>query len=192
MILDSKKEDREEPVENGIIGDYEEQEEPRELTDRERRLIIEQSLKEIGYEMDPELVDIVNKEGDFEEWVDPYSNYLCRISRMLQFQTWNGYVRIPHTHPCFAQDYDDVDVNVHGGLSYGHYQFPNHGHDYSEETDKNYYWFGFDTAHAWDRQPRIIIHFPSPWGKNDVYRDKDYIIKEVTSLAKQLKDMEGC
>jgi hypothetical protein len=191
MILDSKKEEQE-PIENGIIGDYEEQEKeekPVVLTEREAKAIIDRELQEIGYEIDPELADIVNKEGDFEEWIDPLSNYMCRILRNIQFQTWNGYVRIPEKHPCFGKDYDDIDVNVHGGLSYGGDHFPNY---INPTKEVGYYWFGFDTSHAWDRQPRIIIHFPSPWRKNDVYRDKDYITKEVTKLAKQLKDMEGC
>ena len=50
---------------------------------------------------------------------------MCRISRNLHFQTWNGYVGLPDEHPCSGKGYDDIDVNVHGGLTY-EILFPNH------------------------------------------------------------------
>ena len=185
MILDNKEEEQD----DHIIADNEPEQKPKVLTEREAKAIIERQLKEIGYEIDPELADIVNKEGDFEEWIDPLSNYTCRISRMIQFQHWNGYVRIPDTHPCFGKGYDDIDVNVHGGLTYSDDHFPN----YSSVTKDGYWILGFDTGHAWDRSPRIMIHFPNHRRfEREVYRDKEYITKEVTKLAKQLKDMEGC
>jgi hypothetical protein len=179
MILDTDKEPLEEK-------DFE-QEEFKVLTEKEKRQLIDSQLKEYGYEMDPELIPIVNKEGDFEEWIDPLSNYMCRISRHVQFQTWNGYVRLPSKHPCFGEGYDDIDVNVHGGLTFSDGYFPS----YTNNTKDGYWWVGFDTSHAWDRQPRIFVHFPNHFRGNEVYRTKEYVKKEVTSLAKQLKDMEG-
>ena len=187
MILDNKEPTEEKDFEREYDLEYQREIDPEKLTERERRFLIEQQLKEIGYEIDPELADIVNKEGDFEEWIDPYSNYMCRISRNLHFQTWNGYVRLPKEHPCFGKGYDDIDVNVHGGLTYSDSYFPTH----TNNTPDGYWWLGFDTGHAWDRQPRIFIHFPPYHFRENVYRDKDYMIKEVTELVKRLKDMEG-
>ena len=45
----------------------------------------------------------------------------------------NGYIILDKSHPWFGKDYADLDVEVHGGLTYG-------------REGK----FGFDTAHAWD------------------------------------------
>jgi hypothetical protein len=157
-------------------------------TEKEVKEEIDKSYAEKGYVIDPELVDIINAEGDFDEWTDPYSNYLCRISRLISMQHWNGYVRVPESHPSFGKSYDDVDIRVHGGLTYGGDHFPSYT---NKETEKGYWWYGFDCGHAWDRIPRIHFSFHYRF-EQDVYRDKDYVKKEVTKLAKQLKDMEGC
>lgn len=45
----------------------------------------------------------------------------------------NGYVQLPTGHPWEHLGYDDIDVAVHGGLTY--------------KEDR---WIGFDTAHAGD------------------------------------------
>jgi hypothetical protein len=186
MILDTDTDTDKEIQAN---HDYQEEKPPRkeELTDLERKTMIEEMLQQLGYELDPELIDIVNKEGDFEEWTDPYSNYLCRISRMIEFQHWNGYVRIPKNHPCYGKHYDDIEVEVHGGLSFADHYFPSYS---PPIKDENYYFVGYDTGHAWDRSPRIMIHFSHPRFPDEVYRTKEYVIEETTKLAKQLKDIE--
>lgn len=46
----------------------------------------------------------------------------------------NAYAHLPEGHPWRDKGYDDIPVEVHGGLTYGN----NDG------------WIGFDTAHAWD------------------------------------------
>ncbi|QFP97013.1 hypothetical protein SEA_SUERTE_42 [Gordonia phage Suerte] len=48
----------------------------------------------------------------------------------------NGYVLLPEGHPWRGLDYDQIDVEVHGGLTYGHDG-----------------WIGFDTLHAGDVWP---------------------------------------
>jgi hypothetical protein len=45
----------------------------------------------------------------------------------------NGYARIPEGHPWSGLDYDEIDVEAPGGLT-----FARDG------------WIGFDTMHAWD------------------------------------------
>lgn len=50
-----------------------------------------------------------------------------------------GYVDVPGTHPLHGKHYDDVNVDVHGGLTY------------SDNVEENESWrFGFDTAHHGD------------------------------------------
>lgn len=128
-------------------------------------------------QVDPDLIKLIDKEGDFDEWKDEYSGYLCRIRRVKPYSCWCGYVRVPEAHNCSGKSYYDVDVEVHGGLTYGHNSFP-------DNDDKGYYWFGFDCGHAGDIIPYL-------W-KDGTYRTKEYVKNEVTELAKQLKDMEGC
>ncbi len=54
---------------------------------------------------------------------------------------WNGYVRIPPEHPLAASCYDDVPVEVWGGLTFG-----------CLDTD-GFTWFGWDDQHL-DLCPR--------------------------------------
>ncbi len=49
-----------------------------------------------------------------------------------------GYVHVPYGHPSCNSYYDDVDVNVHGGLTFC-----------QRDLDGGM-WFGFDTGHLGD------------------------------------------
>lgn len=130
-------------------------------------------------EVDPDLIKLIDKEGDFDEWKDVYSGYLCRIRRVKPYSCWCGYVRVPEAHNCSGKSYDDIDVEVHGGLTFSSKNFPT-----DDKIIKGYYWFGFDCGHAGDIIPYL-------W-KDGTYRTKEYVKNEVTELAKQLKDKEGC
>ena len=69
----------------------------------------------------------------------------------------NGYVAVPKDHPYYGLGYDDVDVDVHGGLTYSA-----SGEDVLESSPsidilegnegnlKDYWVFGFDTCHYGD------------------------------------------
>ena len=56
----------------------------------------------------------------------------------------NGYVRIPDGHPYYEKTYDDIPVDVHGGLTFSDHIFED-GKYFSDG-----YWIGFDTAHYGD------------------------------------------
>lgn len=53
----------------------------------------------------------------------------------------NGYIGLPKEHPWFGKEYDELDVDVHGGLTFS---------DYRPETGRDIWWIGFDTAHYMD------------------------------------------
>jgi hypothetical protein len=55
----------------------------------------------------------------------------------LGIATLCGYVKVPQNHPDHGKWYDDVDVHVHGGLTFC-----------QVTTDGE--WFGFDTSHLDD------------------------------------------
>lgn len=50
---------------------------------------------------------------------------------------YNGYVKVPAEHPAAGKDYDDVDVEVHGGLTF------------AQDCEDGGTWFGWDDVHAW-------------------------------------------
>lgn len=56
-----------------------------------------------------------------------------------------GYVRVPPGHPWHGKDHDDVDAEVHGGLTFA---------EADEHCGKggpdDAWWLGFDCAHAGD------------------------------------------
>lgn len=107
----------------------------------------------------------------------------------------DGYVKIPSDHPFFCKCYSDIDVDIHGGLTYG--QLENDG-----------FWIGFDCAHSFDVVPSLIA-LRNLYKKDSIeefkdsieefsvkqssvifpksYRNMDYVIKECKSLADQVK-----
>lgn len=113
-----------------------------------------------------------------------------------------GYVGVPKGHPAYGKDRDDVNVRVHGGLTYdgpcsGHVcHVPNEG-----ESD-DIWWLGFDTGHAFDLCPahlaimkRIEEKIEKDLGPLPIdaprmtYRDIAYVTAEVNDLASQLEAM---
>lgn len=82
-----------------------------------------------------------------------------------------GYVKIPEGHPSHGKDYFDIDVDVHGGLTYG--QFRDDG-----------YWIGFDCAHFGDLLPKS----PSRFG--GVFRDKEYVLRELKHMTEQIAEFK--
>ena len=91
-----------------------------------------------------------------------------------------GYVHVPAGHPAADMGYDDVDIRVHGGLTFR-----------CRATDGGS-WFGFDTGHAGDwlsisipDKPELGIEMPGRiWTADDV-------ADETEKLAKQLREMGG-
>lgn len=52
-----------------------------------------------------------------------------------------GYVRIPSGHPWYGKNYDEIQVYVHGGLTYS---------GFKNELLPSGYWVGFDCRHLND------------------------------------------
>lgn len=58
----------------------------------------------------------------------------------------NGYVAIPPDHKYHGKHYDDLDIEVHGGLT-----FTGNAHLFPDQDLPDSYWvIGFDTAHYGD------------------------------------------
>ena len=86
----------------------------------------------------------------------------------------NGYVIIPKGHPLHGKHYDDIDVEVHGGLTFSESAKEL---DWPEitENDKEGWVVGFDTAHYSDSL--------SNWPKEAVQKETRRLAKQLEKLA---------
>ena len=93
-------------------------------------------------------------EPDFLEF--RASGFPCILVRS-GLGAWCGYVGVPPGHPWHSKGYDDVEANVHGGLTYAEpctgvvCREPQPG-----ESD-NVWWLGFDCAHSGDIVPGLTM-----------------------------------
>ncbi len=128
-----------------------------------------------------------DNEPDKAHWVDEKTGLDCLIVRGPAGALC-GYVGVPESHEHFNKDYDDVYVDVHGGLSFAGACSPS-----SDESkgicspkegaaNEHVWWFGFDCAHSWDEVP---LHNWS-FSYDSMYRNFDYVKAEVEKLACQL------
>ena len=106
----------------------------------------------------------------------PY--FLRLISKSLRDRPFYlcGYVGVPKGHPLYKKNYKDnkfPDLNVHGGVTFTGFLSPVSG--------KEFWFIGFDCAHAFDIISKFDIQL-----KSNIYRDMDYVSKEIKKLAKQI------
>jgi hypothetical protein len=100
-----------------------------------------------------------------------------------------GYVRVDSGHPWHGKGYDDVDVTIHGGLTFSKADEP-----YGNGRDEGW-WFGFDCAHMDLPDPNL------PGGKkykklfikcgNAYVRDQRFVESECRSLCEQARQARG-
>lgn len=117
-------------------------------------------------------------EPDKKQWLDDVTGYPCLIVRN-PLGALCGYVGVNAKHPCYDQDYDNVDVDVHGGLTFSNpcqkYTAENMHlgpieqmqaeaicHLVENDEDDNIWWLGFDCAHLHDLVPDMARHNRSP------------------------------
>jgi hypothetical protein len=105
-----------------------------------------------------------------------------------------GYVGLPPNHPAYGSGYDDVDVDVHGGLTYAEACCGHICHVPMAGESDDVWWLGFDCAHGGDYLPMrkaLAARFPYEIFErfDDVYRDVAYVRAEVERLANQLVTM---
>jgi hypothetical protein len=109
----------------------------------------------------------------------------CLILRN-RMGTLCGYAAVAPGHPWHGKRYDadEVDVDVHGGLTYSDKCRDQICHVAKPGESDDVYWFGFDCGHAWDITPAMLVYH-EPF-EGEVYRDIAYVRREVESLAEQL------
>ena len=97
-----------------------------------------------------------------KEW--KHSGLKCYIMK-VEYESGSyhrcGYVVIPKNHVCYGLNYNDIPINVHGGLTYG--------------TDNT---FGFDTGHWGDIQSDESSEKGHFWTLEEM-------VKETNKMARQ-------
>lgn len=78
---------------------------------------------------------------------------------------------VPPSHLAFRVEYDDVDVDVHGGLTFSG----------TQDGEGDVWWLGFDCAHAGDLVPGHVVNTPGA-----TFKDLGYVRDQCRLLAEQL------
>lgn len=140
-------------------------------------------------------------EPDKIQYIESDTGLPCIIRRNDRMGNLCGYVGVDERHPLFGVEYQNVSVDVHGGLTYSSLCQPEekeHGICHTVEPGENdkVYWFGFDCGHAFDLMPGLAFRereldlalpafAPSVWD-DTTYRTVDYVKGENTDLGEQL------
>jgi hypothetical protein len=90
-------------------------------------------------------------EPDRVQW--SHAGFACLVIRNHLFGNWCGYVGVPEEHPYFGKSYDDVPVEVHGGLTYEGLCNEHICHAPEPGFPETVWWLGFDCGHAFDLLP---------------------------------------
>ena len=136
-----------------------------------------------------------DSEPDKKQWLDPISGLPCMIKRN-RMGVWCGYVGLSEGHKYHGEEYHDIDVDVHGGLTYSDFC--------QDESDPAHsichvapggpvWWLGFDCGHSSDYAPNEFqpSAFEGLFGAyhgldGGRYRNQAYAEAEVLRLAGQL------
>ena len=129
------------------------------------KLICEEKDREIT-RMKEELERV--KKMPIQEKRFEYYGFPCVIL-FMQMGYRCGYVGVPADHKYYGENYDDIPIDCHCGLTYSDDRL--HG-----QEDKHTWWIGFDCGHACDGY--------------DVEKMKEYF-KENEEVMCQLKYMES-
>lgn len=134
-----------------------------------------------------------NAEPDKKQWLDKTTKLPCLIVRGPSGALC-GYIGVPKSHIHYGADYDDIDVDVHGGLTFADKCVEvgkEHGicHIVEDGEDDDIWWLGFDCAHWHDFCPQYETIGYS-FMADGTYKNIDYVTKGVESLAKQLKEID--
>ena len=149
-------------------------------------------------------------------WV--FGGWYCAVA--MGITGLNGYVRIPETSPLRDySSYDDMDVEVHGGITYGPFiceeftvgeiLFPRLEKTWAETKG----WVGFDTSHLSDVWDLDELTFQSPahrqtaesltadilnesglgivrWTKQKVVEETEWLCSQLQSAEYALSERE--
>lgn len=132
----------------------------------------------------------------------------CMAIRHAECFHWCGYVGVPPSHPDYGKGYDDVEGDVHGGLTYSNECDGHICHIPEDGGEDKIHWFGFDCAHCYDMSPGLEARLKQLKTQRSLeasrelqrlyeqdnarfsgtYRDLEWVKKETEKLARQLAE----
>ena len=121
-----------------------------------------------------------------------HAGFACLALRNMTSGHWCGYVGVPSSHPDYKRDYNDLNVDCHGDLTYGSACDGEHiCHVPQPGEPDDLFWFGFDCHHCWDIAPGTLMYdkkYGFDRGRDPMssYRTLAYVRKQIESLAEQL------
>lgn len=93
---------------------------------------------------------------------------------LIDFGWGNGYVIIPKDHKLHGVHYDDINVDVHGGLTFSELVDTQMMEKFGLDTEDIGKWcVGFDTAHYSDN----LLN----WSKERVKEETEYLFQQLWS-----------
>jgi len=123
-----------------------------------------------------------------------HAGFSCLLLRS-HVGAWCGYVGVPETHPAFGKDYDDVEVEVHGGLTYMGLCRESICHVPIPGMPEKVWWLGFDMIHSHDYAPGLFRNsqlfemFGDSGSPKGIYHNINDAQAEVCKLAEQLRKL---
>lgn len=149
-----------------------------------------------------------NEEPDKVQWRDEVTGLACAAVRHPMLGTWAGYVGVPDGHPACGLDWRKVrnTLEAHGGVNFSRRASllepapawePTLTLELEPLDEPDLWWFGFDCAHGFDKQPFHIsllpggaLQFLDDSRAGRAYRDLDYVQRNCADLALQLRDFK--
>lgn len=121
-----------------------------------------------------------------KEWFEDGIDIVILVCKGSHFTAYFG---IPKNHPLAGFNYDDIPLDVHGGLTYGSSD--------SKVLPKDYFFYGWDYAHLGDRTfydipERIFLEEKSgehDWTIDEVEKEVRgalYDFKKIVKLAERI------
>lgn len=93
-------------------------------------------------------------EPDRVEWQTD-TDYPALALRSSVTGSWCGYIAVPPGHPWHGREHDELDVEVHGGLTYSGGCVGEICHVTVPGEPDDVWWLGFDCAHVLDHCPAL-------------------------------------
>lgn len=129
-------------------------------------------------------------EPDKVQFTDKMTSFPCLIVRNGGGSLC-GYVGVPLGHPLYGVDYNDLDMGVHGGLTFAgkcqeDQEDDGHGvcHKVDPDESDNVWWLGFDCAHYMDISPLMLRE--NLYSGEGSYKDIEYVKSQISGLAFQI------
>lgn len=104
-----------------------------------------------------------------------------------------GYAGVYPSHPWYEKDYNNIDINVHGGLTYSAPCAEDGGKicHVPKEDEQPVWWFGFDCAHGGDYCPKYYgdddaKKYYSLSLDDGIYRNINYVRNCIKDMADQI------